>query len=77
MSRYIDADLIEYQERFDGECGEIIKVAFVNDIDCVPTADVVEVVRCKDCKHKDYCCRNVVKFDKDEERRFCSYGERR
>ena len=54
--------------------------------DCVkdfPAADVVPVVRCKDCKHlyEDtfdgslWCCR-------DEEREvvenhFCSYGERR
>ena len=47
----------------------------------VPTADVVEVVRCKDCvfcvKTQGACiwCRlNDCRFDKDG---FCSYGERR
>lgn len=45
----------------------------------IPAADVVEVVRCKDCKHyqKDmlfgnaYCDGRQVKPDD-----FCSYGER-
>lgn len=47
-----------------------------------PTADVVEVVRCKDCvfakegfdKCDVYCNLNDVSFGKDS---FCSYGERR
>ena len=45
-------------------------------------ADVVEVVRCKDCKHR-YTCSNGMSFCKvkfpmgarDDD--FCSYGERR
>lgn len=42
-------------------------------------ADVVKVVRCKDCKHFDHSgfCKkigmNFVKFGSD----FCSYGERK
>lgn len=53
-----------------------------------PTADVVEVVRCKDCKYykpqtrsitwnntTKYCCRGAnVKVNEDD---YCSYGERR
>lgn len=52
----------------------------------MPAADVVEVVRCRNCKHfktdTDYCkehnkgyCEwdNVVK----SKRHFCSYGERK
>ena len=44
-----------------------------------PAADVVPVVRCKDCKHRHYCeihfalgmdCPGDSKF-------FCSYGERK
>lgn len=48
-----------------------------------PTADVVEVVRCKDCKHSyfvsscsKYECRKgcgTLKYSTD----FCSYGERK
>lgn len=53
-----------------------------------PTADVVEVVKCKDCKYykaqkqsmiwenkKKYCCRVVAL--KVNETDYCSYGERR
>ena len=43
-----------------------------------PTADVVEVVRCKDCKHKNpignKCLRDNLWHDSDD---FCSYGERK
>ena len=53
----------------------------------IPTADVVEVVRCKDCKHRrddedfasgHYCAKrpqNGGYFCEDDD--FCSYGERR
>ena len=80
--RYIDADAIDYDDYWwhRGYTAQECKQAerLVNE---QPTADVVEVVRCKDCKHKDYCCRNVAKFDKGydmyEGISFCSYGERR
>lgn len=49
----------------------------------IPAADVVEVVRCKDCEHSSfvkscskYECRKgfgTLKFSND----FCSYGERK
>lgn len=50
-----------------------------------PTADVAEVVRCKDCKHSKndtfYCKRyNAVYCEFDNmikpKNHFCSYGER-
>lgn len=52
----------------------------------VPTADVVEVVRCKDCEHykpqpkykngeTKYCCRSAyVRVNADD---YCSYGKRK
>ena len=51
-----------------------------------PTADVVEVVRCKDCKYSerekavlgivDYkCTKHTITCLLDDD--FCSYGERR
>lgn len=56
-------------------------------IDRMPTADVVEVVRCKDCKHatfyackNDACYRGIIceyQIGTDDENFFCSYGERR
>lgn len=51
------------------------------------TTDVVEVVRCKDCKHATfYSCRNdtcykgiICKYEinTDDDNFFCSYGERK
>lgn len=61
-----------------------------NGIKKIPAADVVEVVRCKDCKHSvkyncknDACysftiCRRRDGYAEDvEEDDFCSYGERK
>ena len=50
---------------------------FLNLIDKTSTADVVEVVRCKDCKHKEQCCEFIMISGKDKNIDFCSYGERR
>jgi hypothetical protein len=95
MSRYIDADaLIEELQHCSYETwskdinrawwAQAVKVKD-NIIQCIkrqPTADVVEVVRCKDCKHSyfvkscsKYECRKgcgTLKYSTD----YCSYGER-
>lgn len=42
-----------------------------------PTADVVEVVRCKGCKHQEQCCEFIMISGKDKNIEFCSGGERR
>ena len=90
MSRYIDADVFKqilesrqnmYDENEDdmalNECACIIEV-----LDELPTADVVEVVRCKDCKfhfklnENEYRCTRGIPFYTTCND-FCSYGERR
>lgn len=41
-------------------------------------ADVVEVVRCRDCSHRNPCCHKCLRdnlWHDDED--FCSYGERK
>lgn len=46
-------------------------------LESLPSADVVEVVRCKDCKHADeyyHCIFSTIWNDKNH---FCSYGERK
>ena len=57
----------------------------IDRIKQMPTADVVEVVRCKDCKHKSswkkhelgyYVC-GVSGFLVVEDIDYCSYGERK
>ncbi len=45
-----------------------------------PSADVVEVVRCKDCKwfNRFGCAVEIVDFtDRPTENDYCSFGERR
>ena len=67
MARYIDADkLLENLETFAPEhCTDLIKMLILKQ----PTEDVVEVVRCKDCKrfmeYTDEFQRNVEDADGD------------
>ena len=61
--------------------GEFVDVA---DIKKIPSVDVVEVVRCKDCKflhpaaaaNRFYCDWHREAFETSLDA-FCSYGERR
>ena len=96
MNRYIDADALmkELQEEIDFETSMYteeqneyfnmgLKCA-IRDVKSQPLADVVEVVRCRDCKHcfeKNavgvsllYCALNS---HYTLETNFCSYGERK
>lgn len=88
MSRYIDLDKIPFVIGIDAQTDEEIMLVTKKQIDELPTADVVEVVRCKDCKFwgiphandiekSHYCCRDnmwcmPLRFADD----YCSYGER-
>lgn len=95
MSRYIDADKlkekIEEIEWWNDSTGfyDHIDIVHAYDIDDTPTADVVEVVRCKDCKHLTVVnnesayarCEKTGyifwSFRTDTREHFCAYGERR
>lgn len=79
MPRYIDADKLQeaFKELHGGKRSLLI--------DTEPTADVVEVVRCKDCKHNFTKSWNQGKRDNPichftDFRRpnefYCSFGER-
>lgn len=99
MARYKDIDAII--EQMNGSTAEtwgkglgrswwshsvMLKDNIVQLMKDAPEADVVEVVRCKDCVHGhwnqdtlygscvDFCDFNDLRIDKDH---FCSYGERR
>ena len=57
---------------------EFLPVAYdsaINAIRNVPAADVVQVVRCKDCKHRyhDSWCEYVD----DDDNFYCARGERK
>lgn len=85
MARYIDADKliadIEEHHVSDGK--------FQHWVETQPTADVVEVVRCGECKHTYLsdnfgitapwlmCKRHIGNAYKVSEGDYCSWGERR
>ena len=79
MARYIDAEKIKYtkfvpeNDPFDGAGG---LCALKSHIDAIPAADVVEVVRCKDCKYfSEFQHCGVLGFCEPNE--YCSRGKRR
>lgn len=85
MSRYIDReDLLKNLKQF---APEYLKPLIVSLVEKQPTADVVEVIRCKDCKHFDknkgyrdtkfsfsFCDKSHCNITTEND--FCSYGER-
>jgi hypothetical protein len=86
MARYIDADTLSTY--FDALAKHAEMEGLHNQahlyrrclqlVDNAPTADVVEVVRCKDCKHiasteyGGFCC---LKDEGVAYNDFCGYGE--
>ena len=90
MAEYIDREEALKQAfvlREDEECGCSVEVVLVNAIKKIPASDVVEVVKCKDCKfYNNHGMKDVV-FDGDachwnadeqpDPDDFCSAGERR
>ena len=70
--------------KYDGcntfcDCGE----GYSSDITKIPTADVVEVVRCEDCVYcitadcKNFYCSATTNPNHVDLDHFCSYGERK
>lgn len=87
MSRYIDADALAQQVCVKlctaSNCSNVLKI--IHDM---PTADVVEVVRCKDCEFwqtdwipntgGDRGCHYCEMMDSfTEPLNFCGYAERK
>jgi hypothetical protein len=81
MAEYIERETLiaEYDRVHIGEAGGARKLMVE-----APAADVVEVVRCKDCKHRKTAeCSMYVECDCGSQHTwecdndFCSYGERR
>lgn len=83
----VDAAM-QYCPDDDGTCSKADKDIreLLDEIEDIPAADVVPVVRCKDCKHyyfadnripqeQRYVCEISGEIWKPDS--FCSYGERR
>lgn len=75
-----------YTETNEQQCA-VVSDDIYQQIANLPTADVVEMVRCSECKYKDDCARQMVHTTQDyvleqnistyNKVDFCSYGERR
>ena len=67
----------------DGYCW-VVRGVVARALDNIPAADVVEVVRCRDCKHagdpwgrnhiRQYCFRRLATVTPDY---YCAYGKRK
>lgn len=87
MARYIDADqmISGIRNALDKNKDTICNLTyetfemFIAMLEKEPTADVEEVVRCKDCKHhgKFSCAMSDLKYPKNtDDKGFCHRGER-
>lgn len=80
MAEYIEREAIKYEQWAVGPLNAPLMVVRKKTIDAIPSADVVEVVRCKDCKHRTFsdaygeCMKGLIVVRPDD---FCSRGERR
>ena len=85
--RPVDADAI-YNEALEthqkGEIEDWDLDSIINYLDGAPTINTVEIVYCKDCKHKLRTVANGVVICREKHGMvrpslddFCSYGERR
>lgn len=76
-------DYIEENTFSSDFAANVIETVQDNYLDLVPTVDAVEVVRCKDCKHRadvldcgNYLCnRKMIGMVRPND--FCSFGERK
>ena len=73
MSRYIDAEKLKII--YASKDVEKYADAFNKLVDAMPTADVIEVVRCKDCKYREgsACDYSAVYVRPNG---YCQWGEK-
>lgn len=81
--KYTEVDLLKMAIEAESFFTDSTKAAFRNIVNKVPTVDAVEVVRCKDCKHRAHesesgnslCDLKMIGLVRAND--FCSFGERR
>ena len=73
--RLIDADEIPYKDLSEGH--GVCWVTFMDWIKKMPTADAVEVVRCKDCRYFKSSVCPLVNIEEPQPNDYCSYGEKK
>ena len=86
MAEYIEREAVRAMIKHRLGTLDLFESRFNADLDALPAADVVEVVRCEDCVYGTLC-ENMAGADyvdcslDDQSTRlphdFCSYGDRR
>lgn len=88
MAEYIEREALKehiasYAGMFTDELGFVVNLqAVLNGIDFQPVADVVEVVRCRDCarakeQFEAMYCEVWKLYNTDGKNGFCNYGVRK
>lgn len=77
MAEYIKReDAIRVVEKYFTDWIELNPDICLDGIRSLPAADVVEVVRCKDCIHRPQC-ENYLYDEMPNDDYFCKYGKRK
>lgn len=77
MARYIDADKARSDMKKMPLGEQLIDSVMRFVIDRLPTADVSEIVRCKDCTRRNgYGCPAYIGGVNLDDEDFCSFGEK-
>ena len=83
MARYIDIESLDVAPyKYDNEDFVEGVIFVLEKLDAIPTADVVEVRRCRECEYyvASYCTRDIkgrTNMFYMQPYDFCSYGERK
>ena len=75
MSRYIDAEHAEFRLQCCGTYHGVIAFDTVKAV--LNKAPSIDIVFCKECKHRGICFGKLVQGIEVVQLNFCSYGERK
>ena len=76
MERYFSEKTVK--ELLEMDCGDIWKISYmIGVLNETPAADVVPIVRCKDCKKQDICRIWNIWAVPPKDDWYCADGERR
>lgn len=78
MSRYIDADevLEQIRKKLGIKSLDYLLEAERQIVDVIQSAPSIDIVFCRECKHRGICFGKLVQGIEVVQLNFCSYGER-
>ena len=78
MSRYIDADevLEQIRKKLGIKSLDYLLEAERQIVDVIQSAPSIDIVFCRECKHRGICFGKLVQGTEVVQLNFCSYGER-